>query len=119
MEAELSVPPSRRGGGIGLGVLVSGLAAVVSIVLIGRAWAACDVGVNASANGMALLVLAPLIWIATAVVWVILYSTLGRLHPTLALTAGLIFTLCSTWFVVTWLGMPDSYPSPCPGSVPP
>ncbi|MFC9112018.1 MULTISPECIES: hypothetical protein [Streptomyces] len=35
-----------------------------------------------------------------------------------ALTAGVLFTLSFTWFVVTWLGMPD-YPAPyCPGNVP-
>ncbi|MFE9674556.1 hypothetical protein ACFYO5_10590 [Streptomyces sp. NPDC006259] len=36
------------------------------------------------------------------------------------MTAGLIFTLWFTWFLVTWLGMPDSYPAPrCPANVPP
>lgn len=69
---------------------------------------------------MTLLFLAPLIWIAAAVPWVILHSTLGRRHRRTALTAGLIFTLWFTWFLVTWLGMPDTYPAPlCLGNVPP
>ncbi|MFB7333761.1 hypothetical protein ACFC00_19235 [Streptomyces adustus] len=118
--AEPSSPPRRRFSGIGSGALIGGLTAVVTIAAIGRAWAACDIGVNAAANSMTLLFLAPLIWIAAAVPWVILHSTLGRRHHRTALMAGLIFTLWFTWFLVTWLGMPDSYPAPfCPGNVPP
>ncbi|GAA5022663.1 hypothetical protein GCM10023335_54730 [Streptomyces siamensis] len=118
--AEPSSPPSRWSSGIGFGVLFGGLTAVVTIAAIGRAWAACDIGVNAAANSMTLLFLAPLIWIATTVPWVILHSTLGRRHRRTARMAGLIFTLWFTWFLVTWLGMPDSYPAPfCPGNVPP
>ncbi|MER5402729.1 hypothetical protein [Streptomyces sp. NPDC002599] len=118
--AEPSSPPSRWFSGIGFGVLFGGLTAVVTIAAIGRAWAACDIGSSAGANGMTLLFLAPLIWIADAVPWVILHSTLGRRHRRTALMAGLIFTLWFTWFLVTWLGMPDSYPAPsCPGNVPP
>ncbi|MEU0949912.1 hypothetical protein ABZ379_45730 [Streptomyces canus] len=69
---------------------------------------------------MTLLFLAPLIWVAAAVPWVVLHSILGRRHRRTALMAGLIFTLWFTWFLVTWLGMPNSYPAPlCPGNVPP
>ncbi|BDM69800.1 hypothetical protein HEK616_32870 [Streptomyces nigrescens] len=93
---------------------------MVSIATIGRVWAACGVGVNAAASNMTLLFLGPLIWIAVAVSWVVLYATLGRRHRSAALTAGLIFTVCVTWFLVTWLGIVDSYPDPrCPGNVPP
>lgn len=120
MGAEPSSPPGRRFTGVGSGVLLGGLTAVVTIFAIERAWAACDVGVNAGANGITLLFLAPLIWIATAVSWVILGSTFGRRHRRTALMAGLIFTLWFSWFLVTWLGMPDSYPDPfCPGNIPP
>lgn len=93
---------------------------MVSVAAVGRAWAACDVGGDAAANGMTLLFLAPLIWVAAAVPWVILYGTLGRRHRRAAPAAGIVFTLWFTWFLVTWLGMPDSYPAPlCPGNVPP
>ena len=120
MGAEPSSPPNRWLRGTGIGVLFGALTAVVSIAAIGRAWAACDIGSSAAANGMTLLFLAPLIWIAAAVPWVILHGTLGRRHRRTALTAGLIFTLWLTWFLVAWLGMPDSYPAPsCPGNVPP
>lgn len=117
--AEPSSPPSRWFRGTGFGFLFGGLTAVVSTAAIGKAWAVCDIG-NGVTNGMALLFLVPPIWIAAAVSWVILHSTIGRRHRRTALTAGLIFTLWFTWFLVTWLGMPDSYPAPlCPGNVPP
>lgn len=93
---------------------------MAAVTAIGRAWAACDIGVGAAANSTALLFLSPLVWVTTAVSWVVLHSTLGRRHRGTALAAGLVFTLWFTWFLVTWLGMPDSYPSPlCPGNVPP
>ena len=118
--AESSSTPSRWFSGIRSGVLFGGLTAAVTIAAIGRAWAACDIGVNAGAYSATLLFLAPLIWIAAAVPWVILHGTLGRRHRRAALMAGLIFALWFTWFLVTWLGMPDSYPDPfCPGNVPP
>lgn len=119
MGAEPSTPPSRWFRGTGLGVLVGALTAVVSTPAIGSAWAACDIG-NGVTNGMTLLFLAPLIWIAAAVPWGIPHSTLGKRHRRTALTAGLIFTLWFTWFLVTSLGMPHSYPAPlCPDNVPP
>ncbi len=70
---------------------------------------------------MTLLLLGPLIWVAAAIPWALLRGTLGRRHPPrAALTAGLGFTLWFTWFLITWLGMPDSYPAPsCPGNIPP
>lgn len=89
--AEPSSPPSRWFRGTGFEVLFGGLTAVVTVAATGRAWAACDIGINAAANSMTLLFLAPLIWIAAAVPWVILHSTLGKRHRRTALTAGLIF----------------------------
>ncbi|MFC0052682.1 hypothetical protein [Streptomyces actinomycinicus] len=102
------------------GVLAGGLASVASTATIGRVWAACDIGAGAGADSATLLFLAPVIWVAAAVPWVVLHGTLGRRHPRAALTAGLAFTVWFTWFLVTWLGMADSYPAPvCPGNVPP
>jgi hypothetical protein len=113
-----AIPPGARSG-VMSGVLVGGVATVVSVPTIGRAGAACDVGSNA-ANSLGLLFLTPFIWVAAAFPWIILHGTLGRGHPRAAVTAGLAWTLWFTWFVVTWLGMPDPYPAPlCPGDVPP
>ncbi|MFE4552617.1 hypothetical protein [Streptomyces sp. NPDC056785] len=50
---------------------------------------------------MTLLLLAPLIWIAAAVPWAVLRSTLGRRHRRTALMAEVIFVLWLTWFLVT------------------
>ncbi|MET9849343.1 hypothetical protein ACFZC6_30295 [Streptomyces ossamyceticus] len=113
-----STPSSSWSRGVAPGVLFGGLAAVVSVVAIGRAWAACDVG--GGGNGITLLLLAPVIWVAAAVPWLVLHGTLGRRHRGAALAVGLVFTVWFTWFLVTWLGIPDSYPAPlCPGNVPP
>ncbi|KOG37291.1 hypothetical protein AQJ84_24370 [Streptomyces resistomycificus] len=120
VEAGSAGPSGPWSRGIPCGVLFGGLASVVCVVTIGRVWAACDVGVNAAADSMTLLLLAPLIWIAVAVSWVVLYGTLGRRHRRAALTAGLVLTVYVTWFLVTWLGVVDSYPAArCPGHVPP
>ena len=120
MEAGSAGPSSPRLTGVGGGVLLGGLTAVVSVTAIGRTWAACDTGNGAAANGMTLLFLTPLIWIAAAVPWIAVRSTLGRRHRKTAWAAGLVLTLWLAWFLVTWLGMPDSYPDPlCPGNVPP
>ncbi|MFJ4844852.1 MULTISPECIES: hypothetical protein [unclassified Streptomyces] len=106
--------------GIRYGALFGGLAAGVSVTVIGRAWAACDVGVNAASGSTVLLLLAPVVRVAAAVPWVLLQGTLGRRHQGAVLAAGLVLTVGFTWFLVTWLGMPDSYPDPvCPGNVPP
>ncbi|WP_416982657.1 hypothetical protein [Streptomyces sp. T028] len=102
------------------GVVVGGLTAVVCVVAIGRVWTACDIGSGAAADSMTLLLLAPVIWVTAAVPWVVLQGTLGRRHPRAALAAGLVFAVWFAWFLVTWLGMIDSYPAPsCPGNVPP
>jgi hypothetical protein len=119
-EEETSSRPTPWTAGILFGVLFGGLASAVSTVTIGRIWAACDIGVNANATSLTLLVLSPLIWIAAAVPWIVLYGTLGKHHPRAALLGGLLFTVWFTWFLVTWLGMVDDYPDPlCPGNIPP
>ncbi|WP_238426621.1 hypothetical protein [Streptomyces adustus] len=71
-QAGPSGPPRLRSGGILFGGLFGGLTAVVSLTAIGRVWAACDIGTDAAADSMTLLFLAPPIWIATTVAWVVL-----------------------------------------------
>ncbi|NHI06572.1 hypothetical protein STPH2_1935 [Streptomyces sp. KO7888] len=131
MWARHSLATPARGTGLRLGAecrpprptatscVAVGSCPSVSTAATGSTWAACDIG-NGVTNGMALLILAPLTWIAAAVPWVILHSTLGRRHRRTARTAGLIFTLWPTWFLATRLGMPDSYPAPLlhPGMTP-
>ncbi|MFG2514432.1 hypothetical protein [Streptomyces sp. NPDC048584] len=110
---------SRRGA-VRVGVFLGGGASVVSTVAIGQVWAACDVGVNSAANSFTLLLLAPLLWFATAIPLAVLYGVVARRHRRLALAAALLLAVCCAWFLVTWLGVLDSYPDPvCPGNVPP
>jgi hypothetical protein len=119
-EAGRVSPSTNRAGAFPFGVLFGGLTSLVSTVVIGRVWAACDIGVGAAANSLTLLVLAPLIWIATAIPLGVLHGVLVGRHRRAALAAGFLFTVCCTWFLVTWIGVPDSYPDPvCPGNVPP
>ncbi|MFF9278625.1 hypothetical protein [Streptomyces griseosporeus] len=116
------MPEAPRGAwssGVRLGVCGGGVTALAAVVAVGRIWSACDVGVNAAANSLTLLFLAPLAWLAAAVPWVVLYGTLGRRHRGLALAAGLVFSVWFAWFLVTWLGVADGYPQGrCPGNVP-
>ncbi|MFF9621370.1 hypothetical protein [Streptomyces griseosporeus] len=106
--------------GVRLGVGVGGVTGPAAVVAVGRVWAACDIGVNAAANSLTLVFLAPLAWLAAALPWVALYGTLGRRHRALALAAGLLFSVWFAWFLVTWLGVAEGNPqSRCPGNVPP
>lgn len=111
-EAGSREPQTPWSRGVLLGVVFGGLTSLASIVAIGQTWAACDIGVNAGANSLTLLFLGPVIWVAAAIPWVVLYGTLGRRHRGVALTAGIVFTIWFTWFLITWLGIPDSYPHP-------
>ncbi|MEQ8146239.1 hypothetical protein [Streptomyces sp. OP7] len=112
--------PGFWGRGVGPGVLFGGLTSVVSVAVIGRAWAACDVGSGSAANSVTLLFLAPLVWVAAGIPCGTLYGALARRGRGTALTAGVLLALSFTWLLVTWLGMPDDYPAPyCPGNVPP
>jgi hypothetical protein len=120
VEAGRPSPSTGRAGAFPFGVFFGGLTSLVSTVAIGRVWAACDIGGGAAANSLPLLFLAPLIWIATAIPLGVLYGVVGGRHRRAALAAGLLLTVCCTWFLVIWLGVLDSYPDPvCPGNVPP
>ncbi len=97
-----------------------GVTSVVSAVVIGRVWAACDVGVGASANSFALVIVVPAVWVAVALSWVFVFGVAGRLHRGAAWAAGAALNTWLLWFTVVWLGILDSYPDPvCPGNVPP
>ncbi|MDT0395972.1 MULTISPECIES: hypothetical protein [Streptomyces] len=109
-----------RGGAVRVGILLGGGTSVVSTVAIGQVWAACDVGAGSAANSSTLLLLAPLFWFATAIPLAVLYGVVAGRHRRAALAAALLLAVCCAWFLVTWLGVLDSYPDPvCPGNVPP
>lgn len=108
------------GRGCGIGAVSGLLAAAVAEVLIGRAWATCDVGVNAVADSGTLVLLFVPLWIVGALCWVLPYGLLGRrFHGAWPIAVGVAATLVFVWFAATWLGMPDDYPAPsCVDNVP-
>ncbi len=114
-------PASRSTWSIGAQVgALSGVATgLVAVVVIAMVWSSCGVGVNASANSGALVMLAPVIWLATATTWAVLYGALGKLNRVAAAWIGTAVNLWLLWFLVSEVGSIASYPTPaCPGNVP-
>lgn len=107
------------GRGCGVGAVSGFLAAAAAGILIGSAWATCDVG-GSSANPLTLVALFVPLWIVGALCWVLPYGLLGRrFHGGWPIAAGAGATLFFVWFAATWLGMPDDYPAPvCGDNVP-
>ena len=121
-----SVPSegARFSTGCGLGVLVGGPAAYGLLTVVGHAYAACDVGINASANGFALLFIGlPVIWVVNAVVFGTVFARVSgptwrrRALGVVAAMAALVFL---AWLLFAWQGTPSGYPDPiCPSNIPP
>ncbi|WP_406168408.1 hypothetical protein [Streptomyces sp. NBC_00996] len=120
-----TVPEVRKASGLWsagfrMGALLGIPTSLIAIFVVGRIWTSCDVGVNASANSLFLLFVAPFIWIAGTVAWVLLYGAIGRFRRGAAVAVGTVFNLWLLWFVVTGVGAMGSYPyAVCPGNVPP
>ncbi|QNP76233.1 hypothetical protein IAG44_27775 [Streptomyces roseirectus] len=76
-------------------------------------------GSGAAANSLALAAIAPVVWLAVTLSWVLVCGSVGRVHRGAALVAGALLNAWLLWFSVVWLGVLDSYPDPnCPGNVP-
>ncbi|MGA5147405.1 hypothetical protein ACPCSF_20535 [Streptomyces griseoincarnatus] len=93
----------------------------VASVLLNRAWADCDIGVNASANLGSLVVASTVMATVSTSVWALLRWATGRrrlLTPFLLTTATGILLL---WPFMAFWHAPDGYPvSTCPpDNVPP
>ncbi|NGO74712.1 hypothetical protein G6045_03270 [Streptomyces sp. YC504] len=91
--------------------------AVVTAMFLGRAWNACDVGVNNAANsGFLLWMFIPGLWSVLLLAWVAVGALLGdrpRLHA-----GALVVTLIGlVWCVISifWEGATPA----CPSGVPP
>ena len=111
-------PTGRR-----LGVLIGGPAAYGGAALLGHGWAACDVGVNASANsGTLLLFVLPFLWVVNTFLFGLVFAVVSgstRLQTVLGVLAGLAAVVVFAWFVFAWQGTPADSPDPrCPGGVP-
>jgi hypothetical protein len=86
--------------------------------VVAKAWNACDVGVNASANSyeLTLFVFPALFMVTAAVVALTLRLTPGHIVAAAVVVAELLLI---TWVVVAYVATPADYPDPiCPGNVP-
>ncbi|MDQ0585608.1 hypothetical protein [Streptomyces rishiriensis] len=107
---------SRRVRGC-LGMVVGLALSVLTAMVLGRGWNACDVGVNNAANsGFLVFLLIPGLWVVLLLSWLAVGALLG--HRPLLHAVGLAVTLVAeAWCVISifWGGV-----SPyCPGGVPP
>ncbi|MYW10899.1 hypothetical protein GT034_21505 [Streptomyces sp. SID2563] len=94
------------------------LVVAAAVTLLGRSWAACDVGVNNAANSDFLLwVFIPGLWTVLLLAWVSVGVLLGN-RPGLHALALVVTLLGVAWCAVSifWEGAATP---PCPGGVPP
>ncbi|MEU4262774.1 hypothetical protein [Streptomyces sp. NPDC025273] len=98
---------------------VTGLAlAVLTAMLLGRSWSACDVGVNNAANsGFLLWIFIPGLWTVLLLVWVAVSALLGT-RPLVHAFALAVALLGCVWCVISFFWEGSSAPS-CPSGVPP
>jgi hypothetical protein len=118
----------RLWGGCGLGLLLGVPAAFGDIVLVGRAWAACDVGINSAANSWSLVFFVfPVMACVNTAVFAVVFAVAGgrlaqrgRLGWVGAVAVGLFALAVVTWLLMAIAGTPSDYPSPwCERNVPP
>lgn len=114
----------------GYGCVVAPLAAVapagVGVVLVGKAWSSCEIGVNSAANSFAVLPLFLLSWAAHALWWAAALVLGHRLVPGwkgkgVAVMVGTAGSLLLVWLAMAGLYAPDGYPATvcAPDNVPP
>ncbi|WP_307813230.1 hypothetical protein [Streptomyces sp. N35] len=99
-----------------LGTAVGLTLATVTAMLLGRAWNACDVGVNNAANsGFLLWILIPGLWSVLLLAWVAVGALLGN-RPRLHAVALAVTLLGLAWCVISvfWEGATPSCPSGVP-----
>ncbi|MFJ2092027.1 hypothetical protein ACIOEW_22560 [Streptomyces sp. NPDC087901] len=91
--------------------------ALLTATLLGRAWSACDAGVNNSANGGFLLwVFIPVLAIVLLIVWLGTSAVLGK-RPLVCAVVGGALVLTVSWCALSlFLGDATYY---CPSGVPP
>ncbi|CAM5675156.1 putative protein OS=Streptomyces griseorubiginosus OX=67304 GN=DWG14_07603 PE=4 SV=1 [Streptomyces griseorubiginosus] len=107
-----------------LGTVVGLALAAATAMLLGRAWNACDVGVNNAANSTFLIWLfIPGLWAVLVLAWVAVGALFGN-HPlvhALALAvalAGLVWCTLSLWLGEATPVCPDGVPPWWPRLIP-
>jgi hypothetical protein len=100
-----------------LGPVLAAPAAYLGVAVVGRAWSDCDVGVNAAANGYALMFILPVLWMIEAVVsgGAIALAAARFRAPWAVQVAVVVFCLAvlsygAVWYLVT---AADEWPA-CP-----
>jgi hypothetical protein len=83
----------------------------------------CDVGVNAGANAMVLVLALPLLWLVDAAFFAAALAAVtgaGRQRSVPGLLAGVSALALLAWALFALVGAPAGYPSPlCRANVPP
>jgi hypothetical protein len=99
-----------------LGAAVAMAVSVLTATLLGRAWSACDAGVNNSANGGFLaLIFIPVLWLALLAIWLGTGAFL-REHPLVRSLVSFALMLTLSWCAISLFWTSDSYS--CPEGVP-
>ncbi|MFJ3882776.1 hypothetical protein ACIPW5_35670 [Streptomyces sp. NPDC090077] len=89
---------------------VAGLATgLAGIRLLAAAWRACDVGVNASANGLALLFHGALLTAFALAWWGTVLGYVAPRNLPAALLSGAAGSAAMVWAFVAFLGVPHGY----------
>lgn len=100
-----------------LGTVVGLALAVLVAMLLGRAWNACDTGVNNAANSSFLLFLfIPGLWVVLLLGWVAVGALLGN-RPLLHALALAVTLLAVSWCALSLFWGGTTYD--CPSGVPP
>ncbi|RIQ11799.1 hypothetical protein [Jiangella rhizosphaerae] len=118
----MTMAESRPRTGFGAGVVVGGVVALALAGLISRAHADCDVGLNAGANLLAVLMVLPVVWGLHAAAFAAASAGVGRVtrRAPAGLVAGALTVVLLAWLLFAWVGTPSDYPDPiCPANVPP
>ncbi|TGD86495.1 hypothetical protein BayCH28_16995 [Mycolicibacterium sp. CH28] len=114
------------GGAFAAGVVSGIFSAFAAVALLSRMWAACDVGINASANALGLLLFtAPLVMVAggasAALAFWLIVRTGKRWSVAAACAGAACATLIAVWTAVAVEHNPGrDYPAPlCVDNIPP
>ena len=110
---------SRRSGEVpgltGSGCLVAAVAGsslgAGGALLLGRAWADCEVGLNTAANSFALLFVLGAVAVAGAVWWAVLWWLGSATRRWLTFALGVLGSLALLWGVTALWHAPGGYPA--------
>ncbi|MCQ4213534.1 hypothetical protein, partial [Streptomyces longispororuber] len=90
-----------------------------AVVLLVRAWDACEIGVNASANSLSLAPGFLALWASVAVSWRMAFGALAGRSVAAAVGVAVVATFMCCWVMVAVCGgAPAGYPVSIPECAP-